>query len=314
VTGRAAGVGEFGIDLRPPDPVTDPWGAGRAAEEGGPDQTNDYVDTAIDTIGGALPNVESIFDLSQNIGQNVPSPETTGYFSGGIEIPNFGNLPAVQALQGSVLNSLQNPDVISPEMQESLRGQAVDTILGGVRDTRRQVADEMARRGISDSGLATAVAQKGSRQATKDIQQAERDVAIQAALARRESELAAQQTAAALTGQLGQMGLGATNAEINRGQLGLQEYLGRSGVEMDAARLGLGAAQLETHILGAQAELEANRDVFVPNYMDEYTYNTMLDLMDRYHQDQLDEEERGFMWSIIGGLGQVFLPILAGVG
>jgi hypothetical protein len=48
--------------------------------------------------------------------------------------------------------------------------------------------------------------------------------------------------------------------------------------------------------------------------MDEYTYNTMLDLMDRYHQDQLDEEERGFMWSIIGGLGQVFLPILAGVG
>lgn len=233
-------------------------------------------------------NLQAITDEYAQGAGGATSPDNVGQYLDYFPDPTgtFAANPFVGELQQSLSRSLANPDPIDDATAQALKEQARETILKTAQDNRQRLSENLARRGISDSGLQAAVAAQLDEQAGQDIAEAERDVDIQRALARRESEVQAQQLAAALTGQYGQVGLG----EQSLGQRGTATGLG----------LGLDAASLEIGVNNTIAQLRSNKAFFVPDVLSEFEFNYVEDLY-REAQDQAkSEEDRALFWNILG--------------
>jgi len=205
----------------------------------------------------------------------------------------FNQDPATLALQASILQTLQDPSVLSPEAIAGLKSQARERIQAGQKSAQQQVRQNLASRGILDSGLATSAVRAGAEQAALGTARAERDIDVEAALLNADRLAQTQQLGLGLTGQKGQIGLGALG-------LGLQ-----------AGQAELGAFGVEVGLTQAANQLRLSRDVLVPNILAERDFQFMVDLSNRAMQGQLDAEDQQAIASVIEALLGIGLNQLA---
>lgn len=102
---------------------------------------------------------------------------------------------------------IANPEAISPETQQAAISAGTETILGRERANAQQLQENLAARGISDSGLSFALAQAGGEASARGIAEVRRDVLIQAGLARSAREDANLRLASSIIGGREQLGL-----------------------------------------------------------------------------------------------------------
>jgi hypothetical protein len=203
--------------------------------------------------------------------------------------------------QLSRISSLYSSEPIDASTEAQLRGRAADRIKGEATVTKQRIQEDLLRRGILDSGLQAGIERQTSQEVAKNIASEEREIGIQRALARSQQKLAATQIGAALTGQIGQVGLGAAGLQ----QRGLEAAGGLTGQQ---AQLNLKVAGDE---FGRQAVVEdilLGRNQYVPDLQG-------LFFTDRERQDYMEQfeemkrqfgEEQGS--AIFFSILEMFLP------
>lgn len=295
-------------------------------------------------IAGETPDITTYVgeDLGPQFGAAPSFEEALKAYEGmvGRISGEFKTDPFVQRTMASVTGSLEDPDAIDEETAELLKSRAVDTILGTAKGTEQQIRENLAKRGISDSGVSVATHRQLGEQTGRDIAAAERDIDIERELARRESEIAAQQSAAALTGQIGRIGLGESQldigAQLSEAGLGLQ--LG--GLELNAytaknvalgTAIGLGQRDMQQYLQGYDMwqrgelatrdmaircqgmvnTLQMNKQVLIDSgAVDEHMFNMSMDMYEKaLDQQQSAEDQAGFL-----SIFSMIINLIAGIG
>ncbi len=220
--------------------------------------------------------------------------------TGGSAVGQFEANPFVQETLQSVRGRLQSPEAIDAQTAARLKAQAADTILGTSRAAEQQAREEMARRGISDSGLSAALQRQAAQETGRQISASERDIEIQRALANRESEQAIQELAASLTGQIGQTGLGerALEAETRLAELGRGLQAAELGYE--PYRLGLEGMRIAAPLEAQAASLIADQPRFVPDLVSERDRQDMIEYLEDAITRETDAEMQALYAELLG--------------
>lgn len=240
-----------------------------------PSTSEGAFQTVIEDIGPSV--TDELNEMLQGI--------ASGLSGGGIDfLEQFQSNPLVEQLTGSLSAALENPDVISDEEEGQLRARAAETILGTSRDTLRGIREDLTRRGISDSGLGSALQRQSGDVTGRDIAASGRDISIQRALARSQRELAAQQTAASLTGLTLRAGQTGAQDRFNRdfgaaGILGQQQVFDPSQLFLDQAFRAEDRGLFEDALARADEEqeqaLQAARDSIFQNIFGSIAVNRL---------------------------------------
>lgn len=116
-------------------------------------------------------------------------------------------------LESSLRNRLNDPEAISDEARNAAISAGTETILGRERANAQQLQENLAARGISDSGLSFALAQAGGEASARGIAGIRRDAFLQQELARSAREAEIQRLAASVVGAKGGLDLQAAAGE-----------------------------------------------------------------------------------------------------
>ncbi len=200
---------------------------------------------------------------------------------------NFGANPAVSALQQSILDSIRNPQVLDEETIAKLKSQSRERIQAGQRGARQQIRQDLASRGILDSGASIAAARAGAETSGRDIARAERDIDVESALLNADRLAQAQQLGLGLTGQLGSFGLG-------------------------GAQLALGGRAQDIGLAGGLAGLEAGRPVFVRDTLSEALLFDSIRRTEERIGRELTAEERQQTANFIAAGAEALIPLFLG--
>lgn len=110
-------------------------------------------------------------------------------------------------IEAAVRNIIANPEAISDKAAQAAISAGTETILGRERASAQQLQENLAARGISDSGLSFALAQAGGESSARGIAGVRRDVLLQQELARSAREDATLRLASSIVGDREQLGL-----------------------------------------------------------------------------------------------------------
>lgn len=116
-------------------------------------------------------------------------------------------------LESSLRNRLNDPEAISDEARNAAISAGTETILGRERANAQNLQENLAARGISDSGLSFALAQAGGEASARGIAGIRRDAFLQQELARSAREAEIQRLAASVVGAKGGLDLQAAAGE-----------------------------------------------------------------------------------------------------
>ncbi len=131
--------------------------------------------------------------------------------------------------ESSLLGTLANPEAISDEARNAAISAGTETILGRERANAQQLQENLAARGISDSGLSFALAQAGGEASARGIAGIRRDAFLQQELARSAREAEIQRLAASVVGAKGGLDLSAAAGEsalLEQGAFGVVDFAG----------------------------------------------------------------------------------------
>ncbi len=110
-------------------------------------------------------------------------------------------------IEAAVRNIIANPEAISDQAREAAISAGTETIMGSQTVAAQNLQENLAARGVSDSGLSFALAQAGAQSGARDIAGVRRDAFLQQELARSAREDANLRLASSIIGGREQLGL-----------------------------------------------------------------------------------------------------------
>jgi hypothetical protein len=134
-----------------------------------------------------------------------------GYLEGFSPDFVFGESPLSEGTIGGLLETIENPDILTPQQTEMLRQASADKILRESAAKQMAIREDHARRGIAGSGLSAQLQQQGSVNVGARIAEENRSATLETALGRANNLAQALSTAAGLTGIETDAGMAANN-------------------------------------------------------------------------------------------------------